>query len=199
MPWTGIGFQKHNLGLTKSEASHGARIANAVLKNSGDEGMAIAVANKHFKKRAAGGALPRGGTSGFLHGATSGRSDAILTEAPAGSHVIPADVVSGLGEGNSLAGAKVLNRIFNTPYGVKAPSAGRKTMGPPRASGGGIGEGMPVALSDGEWVVEPDQVAVAGGGDLDRGHKVIDDFIINVREMVIDRMKKLPGPVKVRK
>jgi uncharacterized protein YdaT len=47
MPWTGKGFKKkHNKKLSGSEASHAARIANAILKQSGDEGMAIATANK---------------------------------------------------------------------------------------------------------------------------------------------------------
>lgn len=46
MSWTGRGFKKHNKNLSPSQASHAARIANAVLKESGDEGKAIATANK---------------------------------------------------------------------------------------------------------------------------------------------------------
>ena len=46
MPWTGKGFKKHNQKLDKGQATHAARIANAVLKQSGDEGLAIATANK---------------------------------------------------------------------------------------------------------------------------------------------------------
>ncbi len=51
MPWTGKGFKKHNKKLSGSEASHAARIANAVLKQSGDEGMAIATANKIMRRK----------------------------------------------------------------------------------------------------------------------------------------------------
>jgi uncharacterized protein YdaT len=46
MPWTGKGFKKHNSKLSGSEATHAARIANSILKRTGDEGMAIATANK---------------------------------------------------------------------------------------------------------------------------------------------------------
>lgn len=46
MPWSGRSFSKHNHSLSGAGASKAASIANAVLKRSGDEGMAIAVANK---------------------------------------------------------------------------------------------------------------------------------------------------------
>ena len=46
MPWNGKSFKKHNRKLSSSESTHAARIANAILKQSGDEGMAIATANK---------------------------------------------------------------------------------------------------------------------------------------------------------
>lgn len=50
MPWTGASFRKHNHSLSPGEAKGAARQANAVLKATGDEGMAIAVANKHAGK-----------------------------------------------------------------------------------------------------------------------------------------------------
>lgn len=46
MPFTGKSFKKHNKKLSPTQASHAARIANAVMKESGDEGKAIATANK---------------------------------------------------------------------------------------------------------------------------------------------------------
>ena len=47
MPWSGKSFgAKHNHSLSGAGAAKAASIANAVLKRSGDEGMAIAVANK---------------------------------------------------------------------------------------------------------------------------------------------------------
>ena len=46
MPWTGKSFKKHNKSLSPSGADKASHIANAILQKSGDEGLAIAVANK---------------------------------------------------------------------------------------------------------------------------------------------------------
>lgn len=151
-----------------------------------------------------------GGATGYLHGTTSGRADAILTTAPAGSYVIPADVVAGLGEGNSLAGARVMDQIIRTgPHGIPMQRNPGVSHGPPRApgafresKGGPIGrnaarqEQTPVALSHGEFVVPMEHVMHWGGGDLTKGHKVFDEFVVRMRKHIIDQMKKLPGPVK---
>ena len=51
MPWTGKTFKKHNKKLSGSQSTHAARIANAILKHSGDEGMAIATANKMIGRK----------------------------------------------------------------------------------------------------------------------------------------------------
>ena len=67
------------------------------------------------KKRADGGHV------GPLTGDTPGRADKIRTTVPDGSHVIPADIVSYLGDWNNAAGLALLNKHF-----------------PHRAEGGGI-------------------------------------------------------------
>src|SRR5580765_580509 len=47
MPWNSKTFaSRHNHSLSGAGASKAASIANAILKRSGDEGMAIATANK---------------------------------------------------------------------------------------------------------------------------------------------------------
>lgn len=51
MPWTGSSFKKHNKALTKKQATKAAKIANAILEESGNEGMAIATANKLIGKK----------------------------------------------------------------------------------------------------------------------------------------------------
>lgn len=48
MPWTGPEFaNRHNHKLSGGNAKKAARQANAILKKTGDEGLAIAVANKN--------------------------------------------------------------------------------------------------------------------------------------------------------
>jgi len=54
MPWTGKSFSKHNKALSPEQSKKAAAQANAVLKSSSDEGMAIAVANKQAKKKSRG-------------------------------------------------------------------------------------------------------------------------------------------------
>ena len=144
-----------------------------------------------------------------LCGSTLGRADSISTQAPAGAYVLPADVVAGLGQGNSLAGARVWNEILSSgPWGTPKPQqhGGR---GAPRApavsattleSKGGRVEGtagtVPVMLSHGEIVVEPQDVQRIGDGDLKRGHRTLDAFVLRERQKHIKKLKALPGPVK---
>jgi len=46
MPWTGASFKsKHNKKLTSKQAETAARVANAILRQTGDEGKAIRIAN----------------------------------------------------------------------------------------------------------------------------------------------------------
>ena len=46
MPWTASTFRsKHNKKLPKPAAKKAAKVANAILKRTGDEGLAIATAN----------------------------------------------------------------------------------------------------------------------------------------------------------
>ena len=51
MPWTGQTFKKHNKKLSTGQAKKAARIANAILKDTGDEGLAIRTANARISGR----------------------------------------------------------------------------------------------------------------------------------------------------
>ena len=53
--------------------------------------------------------------------AVGGRTDHIPMNVLEGSYVLPADIVSGLGEGNTLAGSKLIDQMFTSgPFGVSA-------------------------------------------------------------------------------
>lgn len=154
------------------------------------------------------------GGSGFLAGSTPGRADALHTSAPGGAYVVPADVVAGLGEGNSFAGAKVIEMMLHSgPGGTPLPQ-GRAGHGPPtpprpmgaQAKGGGVhggdkvpGKPVPVALSHGEFVVAPEHVVRFGNGDLKRGHRWWDRWVQMQRKRQIEKLKKLPRPVGAKK
>jgi hypothetical protein len=109
-------------------------------------------------KRADGGGIPDHPMSpviGAINTPTPGRADAHPTHVPPGSYVMPADIVSALGEGNTAAGQKMLAKMFlplqaqsgqqislmgqgapyggtGAPYGAQMPDLRSKPMGPPR-------------------------------------------------------------------
>jgi hypothetical protein len=114
---------------------------------------------------------------GPIHSAVAGRTDHLPINVPSGAYVIPADIVSSIGEGNSMAGFKILNRVFGTQK---------------------LGDERPVEIvaAGGEYVIAPPAVAVAGGGDLEKGHSVLDDFVKAARAETIKTLKNLPSPKK---
>lgn len=60
MPWNGRSFaQRHNHSLSGAKATKAASIANAILRRSGDDGLAIATANKRAKLQKRGMISPR--------------------------------------------------------------------------------------------------------------------------------------------
>jgi hypothetical protein len=142
--------------------------------------------------------------SGLFASAGAGRTDILNREVPAGSYVMPADVVSGLGEGNTLAGSAVIDKMMNTgPYGTKVerPAGHRgdfpKLPEAPRPQeplkAGGVGQGAKVVVAGGEHLINP-QAIIDKFGSLSRGHQILDKFVKQVRGQTIKTLKKLPGP-----
>lgn len=138
---------------------------------------------------------------GPIHSGVAGRTDHLPIHVPNGSYVIPADVVSAHGEGNTIAGFRVMRRLFGgMPYsGQSAPygqSGGPYGEPLPRAEGGPADEGVPIVAAGGEYVVSPQAVLNVGGGDLDTGHRVLDEFVKRSRANTVKTLEKLPGPQK---
>lgn len=139
---------------------------------------------------------------GMLHSSVPGRTDKLNLDVPAGSYVIPADITSALGQGNSLAGSSVLTKMFTKgPYGMNLPKAkGPRTH--PRAASlsklrfadGGETPMAPIVAAGGEFVVHPESVAHLGGGDIDLGHNILDSFVKQVRDKNIQTLKGLKPP-----
>lgn len=176
-------------------------------------------------KRAAGGQVGAGAlnyspkqmvrneTRGMLRGTphagpimsmVGGRTDHHPMQVKAGSYVLPADHVSSLGQGNTANGMAVLHNMFNSaPYGMglnQKITSGRGAPTRRRASGGGIGavdnEDVPIYAAGGEFVIPPEIVAQIGGGDLKRGHAILDEWVIQNRKKHIKTLKRLPGPAQ---
>ena len=88
--------------------------------------------------------------SGPIHSAVAGRTDHLPMNVASGSYVIPADIISAMGEGNSMAGFKIAKDIFSahdmtsgTPYGEKGLPY--KATSPRKAGGGAADSGMAAA------------------------------------------------------
>ena len=114
---------------------------------------------------------------GPIHSPVAGRTDHLPINVPSGSYVIPADIISAMGEGNTMAGFRVANQIF-----------GRQQLGEE--------PGVEIVAAGGEYVIAPDNVARIGGGDIDLGHKTLDEFVVEYRERTVKTLKALPGPKK---
>jgi hypothetical protein len=141
--------------------------------------------------------------TGPIHSPVAGRTDHLPMHVPSGSYVIPADIISAMGEGNTMAGFKHMRRMFSgNPYGgaAGAPYGGAPGMPygeplPHKAEGGEVAS-VPIVAAGGEYVLSPDEVRMAGEGDLEIGHKVLDEFVKRYRAETIKTLKNLPGPKK---
>ena len=157
---------------------------------------------------------------GMIHSSVPGRTDRLPMSVKSGSYVLPADIPSALGQGNSMAGGKILQKMFSSgPYGMAPMSGGRGSgqprmswMRPPSMPSTGMGRGktpfasggthrtapghVPIIAAGGEFLIHPDVVRDVGHGDISAGHKVLDKFVLNVRKKYAETLKKLPGPKK---
>jgi hypothetical protein len=118
---------------------------------------------------------------GLLKTPGHGRTDNLPINVPSGAYVLPADVVSGLGQGNTLAGAKQLDAIFGE---LKLPLHSWR------------GPLVPIVAAGGEYVVHPLIVSHLGDGVLKRGHNLLDRYVKDVRMKTHKTLGKLPGPAK---
>jgi hypothetical protein len=182
--------------------------------------MGKAPARRHF---ASGGGITDPILTGPFLGVGGGRTDSKAISVPPGSFVLPADCVSGIpgAQSNSLAGHSALQKLFSSlplspdeaPYGAQDPTLARARTIPglgtqhhlmanelDKAKGGRVdqhtGEPIPIAAADGEFVVHPIYVKRLGLGNLERGHRILDAFVEEIRKQNIKTLKKLPGTVR---
>lgn len=167
-----------------------------------DIGAALELARKHggATKRAKKVSGPKLHV-GPIHSHVAGRTDHLPMSVQSGSYVLPADIVSAHGEGNTSAGFKVMRRMFGgMPYGGSGGVYGQGSTPygeplPGKAEGGEVGA-VPIVAAGGEYVLSPDEVRRVGNGDLATGHLVLDEFVKQSRAQLVKTLEKLPGPKK---
>ncbi len=126
---------------------------------------------------------------GPLHAPIPGRTDRLNIHVPAGSYVFPAEFVSALGEGNTLAGFEVIRAMF-----------GKETDWP-ELQKLGFHKLAKAVVAGGEFILSPDRVQEIGGriaekdGDaMKAGHDTLDKLVMAQRRETIRTLKKLPKP-----
>lgn len=55
---------------------------------------------------------------------------------------------------------------------------------------------VPINASGGEFVIEPDEVARIGGGDINLGHRALDTWLMKLKKEAAKTIQQLPGPAK---
>ena len=182
----------------KSQKAIGSNISE--LMHSGrPQKQAVAIALDTARK-----AMERGGTSkkdhpkvfhGPLRAAIPGRTDRLPIHVYSGSYVLPADIVSGLAEGNTEAGYEIVKRMIDEQLSKGGSVGMSQKYGlhghyhEPRSV-------VPVIVAGGEFILTPEEVEAFGEGNLDAGHKVLDSFVKSQRKKTIKTLRKLPGPAR---
>jgi len=132
---------------------------------------------------------------GPLKAKIPGRTDRLPLHVKSGSYVLPADIVSGLAEGNTEAGYEIIKKMIEeaksrggrvgmqTKYGLTGHYHQPRNI-------------VPVIVAGGEYILTPEEVEAFGEGDINAGHKVLDSFVKTQRKKTIKTLKKLPGPAR---
>ena len=182
----------------KSQATISKNISE--MRNAGHpQKQAVAAALNTARK-----AMERGGSSkkdhpkvfhGPLRAAIPGRTDRLPIHVYSGSYVLPADIVSGLAEGNTEAGYEIVKRMIDEQMSKGGSVGMSKKYGlhghyhEPRSV-------VPVIVAGGEYILTPDEVEAIGDGDMAIGHKILDGFVKSQRKQHIKTLQKLPPPAK---
>lgn len=226
MPWDAATFHQHNHAMSPAQSLHAAHIANAILRRSGDEGMAIATANHLVRPHRDGGGMIPATPSPGLQPSVANQSplqQGMIQRLAAMSPEQLRELMPRLGNSPVAAIAqRVLQQKQMTPqqqppqqatpampqYGVSAQAQPvqqaplqQQAMGGrvAYASGGGMRpreDCVPILAAGGEFVIAPHHVARLGQGDVKAGHKWLDEFVVTARKKIVKTTQALKPPVK---
>ena len=90
----------------------------------------------------------------------------------------------------SISDDELLRQLSMAKGGAAHPQQAQMADGG-QASGE---QGVPVAVAGGEHVLAPHEVAFAGMGDMEAGHRALDEFQVRQRKKLIKTLRGLPGP-----
>lgn len=191
---------EHDSGLTGQQARFALLLnkvrpghANGGIAGYARGGMMDNEAMEPMPDREMGPGEP---VAGGINSPTGGRADQVEETAEEGTYIVPADVVSALGDGNTEAGKAILDRVVQNLLqrtGAQPGNMGnRGNMGqnPGMARGGSV----PIRVSGGEYAIPPHVVAAHGGGSHKRGADLLDMKVAEIRARHSAKLKRLPPP-----
>lgn len=124
--------------------------------------------------------------TGIIEGPGKGQDDVIATSVPEKSYIIDASSVSDLGDGSSEAGAAVFDAFFKNL---------RRQHGIDEGAHNNAQE-VPVYLSNDEYLIDESDVTLLGGGDNNKGAKLLKAFVKNIRKHKNSNGLELPPKAK---
>ena len=157
-------------GMTPAQANAQLGIAaDAAVAASGDEGQAASVSGD------------TAGVEGISPGSEGWKDGGLLSLAAGGmskgGFVVPADVVSALGNGSTAAGLRALKVKLGDVKQIRGKGDGLSDSIPTSIDGR-----QPARVADGEAYIAPKTVAAVGGGDMKKGAKKLYAMLDNVRK-----------------
>jgi len=168
---------------------------------SRQQALAIAFETKRRGRADGGGVF-----EGPIISDVPGRTDRHEMDVAAGSYVLPSSHVASMGEDNTIAGMKHLRQIG--PHGIRKLVMSAKGAHDivrkhrmKRALGGAAGEDgtghpVPVVTAGGEHVLSPDEVKIIGSGDINLGHRLLDNWVVKNRADHIKTLAALDPPAR---
>jgi hypothetical protein len=128
----------------------------------GHAGGGFAGSTPWFTRQEARGMVPHG----MLGGSGMGRTDNLPINVPSGAYVVPADIVSGIGQGNSHAGGSILAKAFGSgPLGMSVMHGHGGFGGPKNIAMGRMK--MPMGSSIGSSITKTKSPGFQQGGPTD--------------------------------
>jgi len=185
----------HNVAV--AAALHNADLSHHQHRASG--GLSL---TPSFTERAAARDLGREDEfhpSGLFKSDVAGRTDRLPRAVTADSFVVPADVISGLGQGNTLAGSKIMDAMLSSgPYGTSL-------LRSRRADGGNTPGISNVMVAGGEYLIPREKLIEIGGrmrlsgkskarSDLAAGHEWARGLVDKVRQKQRKFLANAPKP-----
>lgn len=173
-----------------------------------NQAVAAALRNARQYKASGGASVPTSDRhairhilhEGFLNSDVPGRTDKLPIAVQGGAYVLPADHVAALGQGNSIAGANFVNKMFKMgPYGMPTGGVHSAKANVPhlhmKTHGGVHRHTTPIVAAGGEIVIPPHKI-IERFGDLSHGHKALDAWVKRTRKKHIKTLRNLKPPRK---